>query len=235
MMENGLPAHAGMWDGPTFPMCLKNLIYNHKNTENEVYYTAENLANREIRINTHRLRASICNKSMKLQWIRKIYIDKGSPFSPDKLSKSYHTSALPVKVGEEFPCPRCNAAYGKFPSASSRDFLYHPNNKPINNMLKQRRFILTIVLAVLLFPLTLAAQEKPDTVYTFRFVTDKDMFYVPFSGNDKELARLEECVERYRQDILAGKIPLHVDGWCTAGESEADNLAMAKVRSNRVK
>lgn len=83
--------------------------------------------------------------------------------------------------------------------------------------------------------LPLAAQEKPDTVYTFRFVTDKDMFYVPFSGNDKELARLEECVERYRQDILAGKIPLHVDGWCTAGESEADNLAMAKVRSNRVK
>ena len=53
--------------------------------------------------------------------------------------------------------------------------------------------------------------------------------------NWQELARLEECVERYRQDILAGKIPLHVDGWCTAGESEADNLAMAKVRSNRVK
>ena len=77
--------------------------------------------------------------------------------------------------------------------------------------------------------------EKPDTVYTFRFVTDKDMFYVPFSGNDTELERLEQCVERYRQDILAGKVPLHVDSWCTAGESEADNLAMAKVRSNRVK
>ena len=39
MMENGLPAHAGMWDGPTFPMCLKSLIYNHKNTENEVTHT----------------------------------------------------------------------------------------------------------------------------------------------------------------------------------------------------
>ena len=47
--------------------------------------------------------------------------------------------------------------------------------------------------------LTLAAQEKPDTVYTFRFVTDKDMFYVPFSGNDKELARLEACVERLKE------------------------------------
>lgn len=94
----------------------------------------------------------------------------------------------------------------------------------------------TITGLLLLFVLLpLAAQEKPDTVYTFRFVTDKDMFYVPFSGNDKELARLEQCVERYRQDIFAGKIPLHVDGRCTAGESEADNLAMAKVRSNRVK
>ena len=102
-------------------------------------------------------------------------------------------------------------------------------------MLKQGRFILTTVLAVLLSLLPLAAQEKPDTVYTFRFVTDKDMFYVPYNGNDTELERLEQCVERYRQDILAGKIPLHVDGWCTAGESEADNLAMAKVRSNRVK
>ena len=89
---------------------------------------------------------------------------------------------------------------------------------------------------LLLFVLQpLAAQEKPDTVYTFRFVTDKDMFYVPFRGNDKELARLEEYVERCRQDILAGKIPLQVDGYCTGGESEADNLAMAKVRSNRVK
>ena len=43
-------------------------------------------------------------------------------------------------------------------------------------MLKQRRFILTIVLAVLLFPLPLSAQDKPDTVYTFRFVPQKDMF-----------------------------------------------------------
>ncbi|OUQ53575.1 hypothetical protein B5E60_06645 [Alistipes sp. An116] len=94
-----------------------------------------------------------------------------------------------------------------------------------------RRILITTVLALVVG--SLAAQEKPDTVYTFRFVTDK--FYVPFNGNDTELARLEQCVERYRQEILAGNIRLHVDGWCTAGESEADNLAMAKVRSNRVK
>ncbi len=100
-------------------------------------------------------------------------------------------------------------------------------------MNKIKKTITGLLLLFVLLPL--AAQEEPDTVYTFRFVIDKDMFHVPFNGNDTELERLEQCVERYRQDILAGKTPLHVDGWCTAGESEADNLAMAKVRSNRVK
>ena len=95
--------------------------------------------------------------------------------------------------------------------------------------------ILTVILILVLFPLKLSAEGRTDTTYIFRFVPGNDMFYVPFSGNDKELARLEACVERYRQDILAGKIPLHVDGYSTAGESEADNLAMAKIRSNRVK
>ena len=102
-------------------------------------------------------------------------------------------------------------------------------------MLKQRRFILTIVLAVLLFPLPLSAQDKPDTVYTFRFVPQKDMFYVPWNGNDKELARLETCVERLKERIFAGEIPVRVEGYCTSLGNDADNLAMAKVRSNRVK
>ena len=77
--------------------------------------------------------------------------------------------------------------------------------------------------------------QPSDTVYTFRFISDRDMFYVPFNGNDTELARLEQCIERLKADILAGKIPLHVDGYSTSGESVADNLAMAKTRSNRVK
>ena len=29
-----------------------------------------------------------------------------------------------------------------------------------------------------------------DTVYTFRFVSYRDMFYVPYGGNDAELERL---------------------------------------------
>ena len=93
--------------------------------------------------------------------------------------------------------------------------------------------VLCLWLAAVAFPLF--AQGKSDTVYTFRFVTDRDMFYVPFNGNDAELSRLLECVEQYKPDILNKRVPLHVDGYCTAGESDADNLAMAKVRSNRVK
>ena len=91
------------------------------------------------------------------------------------------------------------------------------------------------MLAVLLFPLPLSAQDKPDTVYTFRFVPQKDMFYVPWNGNDKELARLETCVERLKERIFAGEIPVRVEGYCTSLGNDADNLAMAKVRSNRVK
>ena len=71
------------------------------------------------------------------------------------------------------------------------------------------RTIATAICALFLLPLS--AQEKGDTVYTFRFVSDRDMFYVPYSGNDTELARLEECIGNHRTDILDGKLPLYVD------------------------
>ena len=100
-------------------------------------------------------------------------------------------------------------------------------------MSKTLRTIATAICALFLLPLS--AQEKSDTVYTFRFVSDRDMFYVPYSGNDIELARLEECIGNHRTDILDGKLPLYVDGYSTAGQDEAENIAMSKIRSNRVK
>ena len=93
--------------------------------------------------------------------------------------------------------------------------------------------ILTLLFVLSLLPL--AAQEKADTTYTFRFVSGKDMFYVPFGENGKELQRLLECVKRHKMNILAGKIPLRVDGYCISASTEAGNLAVAKTRSNRVK
>ena len=94
-------------------------------------------------------------------------------------------------------------------------------------------FILFSWLASAAFPAS--AQQKTDTVYTFRFVPQKDMFYVPWNGNDTELARLLERIENNKTTILDGKLPLLVDGYCNSLGSEAENLATAKIRANRVK
>lgn len=99
----------------------------------------------------------------------------------------------------------------------------------------KRAIYIAITLLLLVPALSLPAQEKPDTIYTFRFCTGKDMFLVPTFGNDKELARLEECIETYRSEIHSGQIPLYVDGYCKSAKTQSENLAMAKTRSNRVK
>ena len=100
-------------------------------------------------------------------------------------------------------------------------------------MSKTLRTIATAICALFLLPLS--AQEKSDTVYTFRFMPQKDMFNVPYGGNDAELERLMQCVEQYRADILSGETPLYVDGYCNSLGSETENLATAKIRANRVK
>ena len=100
-------------------------------------------------------------------------------------------------------------------------------------MRKILRILLIIWLSLVLLPLS--AQEKTDTVYTFRFMPERDMFYIPYSGNDTELDRLEECIRNHKTDVLDGKLPLYVDGYCNSFDSEAENLSTAKTRSNRVK
>ena len=94
-------------------------------------------------------------------------------------------------------------------------------------------FILLSWLTAAAFPVF--AQQKTDTTYTFRFVPQKDMFYVPWNGNDRELVRLLECIESNKPDIMNGRLPLRVDGYCKSLGCEAENLATAKIRSNRVK
>ena len=100
-------------------------------------------------------------------------------------------------------------------------------------MTELKKWITTALLTLLLFPAM--AQQKADTTYTFRFVPREDMFYVPWNGNDTELARLLECIENNKTTILDGKLPLLVDGYCNSLGSEAENLATAKIRANRVK
>ena len=94
---------------------------------------------------------------------------------------------------------------------------------------------LTLFLWLMTVTFPVIAQQKADTTYTFRFVPQKDMLYVPWNGNDTELARLLECIENNKTTILDGKLPLLVDGYCNSLGSEAENLATAKIRANRVK
>ena len=94
---------------------------------------------------------------------------------------------------------------------------------------------LTLFLWLMTLTFPVIAQQKADTTYTFRFVPQKDMFYVPWNGNDTELARLLECIENNKATILDGKMPLLVDGYCNSLGGEAENLATAKIRANRVK
>lgn len=94
---------------------------------------------------------------------------------------------------------------------------------------------LTLFLWLMTATIPVIAQQKADTTYTFRFVPQKDMFYVPWNGNDTELARLLGCIENYKATILDSKLPLLVDGYCNSLGSEARNLATAKTRANRVK
>jgi hypothetical protein len=106
MMENGLPAHAGMWDGLAFPMCLKSLIYNHKNTENKVYYTAENLENQEIRINTH-THTHTHTQGLARQDIIKHLIIKGLP---GIILSGY--PRCPIIIYQKYSVPPCFSEQG---------------------------------------------------------------------------------------------------------------------------
>ena len=94
---------------------------------------------------------------------------------------------------------------------------------------------LTLFLWLMTVTFPVIAQQKTDTTYTFRFVSQKDMFYVPWNGNDTELARLLECIENSKATIFDDKLPLLVDGYCNSLGGEAENLATAKIRANRVK
>ena len=100
--------------------------------------------------------------------------------------------------------------------------------------------ILTLLLAFGLMSGPTFGQAANDAAptsaeYTFRFVADKDMFYVPWSGNGEELERLLTCIAQHKGAILEGVIPVEVYGYCNSQATAAENLAMAKIRSNRVK
>lgn len=101
--------------------------------------------------------------------------------------------------------------------------------------------LLTLLFALGLFAGLASGQttgmpaDSASAEYTFRFVADDDMFYIPWSGNGEELDRLLACIAENRTAITDGTVPVLVDGYCTSQATAAENLAIAKTRSNRVK
>lgn len=112
---------------------------------------------------------------------------------------------------------------------------YYIRISKIYKKMSKKITFLTLFLWLTAVTFPVIAQQKADTTYTFRFVPQKDMFYVPWNGNDTELARLLECIKSNKATILDGKLPLYVDGYCNSLGSETENLATAKIRANRVK
>lgn len=97
-----------------------------------------------------------------------------------------------------------------------------------------RRLLAVSVVAILGLP-SAAAQEQTDSLFEFRFVAKRGMFLSPYKGNETELQRLYDCVERHREAIVAGKVPLRVDGYARSAQTVQANMKLARERSNRVK
>jgi hypothetical protein len=90
-------------------------------------------------------------------------------------------------------------------------------------------------LAIAEAPARTVAETPEYRTVTFRFVPGRDMFYIPFGGNDAELNRLHALVDEYRGQIASGAMPVCVDGYCASAGSRDDDLKTAAVRANRVK
>lgn len=111
-------------------------------------------------------------------------------------------------------------------------YSFYPNSNKLQttkNMLK--RLILPFLL--LLPALYVDAQEKPDSVYEFRFVPQKDMFFIPYQDNRTELERLSAIIIKYK--ALPEDRHILVNGYCNSVSSETENKRIARIRSNRVK
>lgn len=103
-------------------------------------------------------------------------------------------------------------------------------------MSKTIKTLLTFVLAIFACGASYGQAERlatEDKTATFVFLPGNDLFLL--KGNEAELERLYALVEEYRTEITAGRMPVHVDGYCASMPTPKENLTTAFVRANRVK
>ena len=100
-------------------------------------------------------------------------------------------------------------------------------------MTELKKWITTALLTLLLLPAM--AQQKADTTYTFRFVPQKDMFYVPGTAMTWNLPVCWSALKATRRTFLTASCRFMSMAYCNSLNGEKENLAIAKIRSNRVK
>ena len=100
-----------------------------------------------------------------------------------------------------------------------------------------RRLLFLLPCSLVLFFSANGQQPVPpsERVVTFRFVSGNDMFYAPWGGNGEELKRLYALIDEYRPEIIAKRVPVHVDSYCASLSTTRGNTSVAFTRANRVK
>ena len=86
-----------------------------------------------------------------------------------------------------------------------------------------------------LLALPLAAQEKEGSEYVFRFVPEKDMFYVPYRQNGTEMQRLCDTLNVCLPQLRNGRMYINVSSYAASSADGLSARRMAYLRNSRVK
>lgn len=133
------------------------------------------------------------------------------PISEGSLQKAHLIFSFTEPVGmdenHELKLSRFTKFSASLPVVSFLDFI-HIDYKVL--------VVCALFSFLFLLSLFVTAQEATDSVYAFRCVSQKDMFFVPYGKNRAELERLSRTIGRYHREIADGVLPLRVDGCCNS-------------------
>lgn len=107
----------------------------------------------------------------------------------------------------------------------------------INRMLKRMMLLPLFILSVLPVSAQSSMGEtaSADSIYVFRFVPQKDMFYIPYQGNSAELNRLCGVLTRHIDRLRAGQMYVSVSSYATSKNGETSARRMGYLRNSRIK
>ena len=107
----------------------------------------------------------------------------------------------------------------------------------INRMLKRMMLLPLFILPLLPVSAQGSMDEtaSADSIYVFRFVPQKDMFYIPYQGNGAEMNRLRGVLTRYIDRLRAGQMYVSVSSYAASKNGETSARRMGYLRNSRIK